>query len=138
KWQDLFIAVGPKHTTLADARRFGEELVARLRRGEDFTKLTEFDDGDSRYRNGDGYGQRRGEIKPPELEPHLFRMRDGDIGPVVELTTGIHVFRLVQREQAGQMPFSDTVQATIRGKLKSEIANREYKRILSDLRSKAI
>jgi parvulin-like peptidyl-prolyl isomerase len=138
QWQDLFIAVGAKHSTLADARQFGEQLVVRLRRGEDIKKLLECDDGDSRFRNGDGYGKRRGEIRPPELESYLFKMRDGDVGPVVELTTGVHVFRLVKREYAGQLPFNDKVQATIRNKLKGEIANREYKRILNELRSKAI
>jgi hypothetical protein len=138
KWQDLFIAKGPKHRTLADARAFGEQLVLRLRRGEDFKKLMEFDDGDSNYRSGFGNGQRRGEIKPTELEPYLFRMHDGDVGPVVELSTGVHVFRLVKREYAGQMPFSDTVQATIRSKLKNEIADRVTKHILKELRSKAI
>jgi parvulin-like peptidyl-prolyl isomerase len=138
KWQDVFIAVGPKHPTSADARRFAEELVERLRHGEDFNKLLDYDDGDSHYRNGDGYGQRRGEIKPPEVEAYLFKMKDGDIGPVVELSTGVHVFRLVKREFAGQLGFTDTVQATIRGKLRGEIANREYKRIIKELRSKAI
>src|SRR5260370_29391985 len=33
KWQDLFIALGPQHPTLASARLFGEHLAARLRRG---------------------------------------------------------------------------------------------------------
>src|SRR5260370_42633665 len=41
KWQDLFIALGPKHPTLASARLFGEQLAARLRRGEDFQELVE-------------------------------------------------------------------------------------------------
>jgi len=138
KWQDLFIAIGPKHRTMADVRRFADQLVARLKQKEDFKKLVEYDDGDSRYRNGDGYGQRRGEIKPAELEPYLFRMKDGDIGPIVELSTGVHVFRLVKREYAGQLPFDQKVQLTIVNKLKNEIANREYKRILNELRGKAI
>jgi len=138
KWQDLFIAIGPKHRTMADVRRFGEQLVARLRQREDFKKLVEFDDGDSRYRNGEGYGQRHGEIKPAELEPYLFRMNDGDIGPVVELSTGVHVFRLVKREHAGQMPLDQKVQLSIVNKLKGDVANREYKRILDELWSKAI
>lgn len=138
KWQDLFVAIGGKRRTLADARRFAEDLVARLKKGEDFKKLLEFDDGDSHFRGGDGYGQRRGEIKPADLEPYLFRMHDGDIGPIVPLSTGVHVFRLVKREYAGQMPFDDKVQMTIANKLKNEIANRRSKEIMAELRSKAI
>jgi parvulin-like peptidyl-prolyl isomerase len=138
KWQDVFIAVGPKHRTVEDARRFAEQLVARLKQGEDFKKLIEFDDGDSRYRGGEGYGKRRGEIKPAELEPYLFRMHDGDIGPIVPLSTGVHVFRLEKREYAGQMPFDQKVQVTIANKLKNERAERKSKEILEELRSKAI
>jgi hypothetical protein len=138
KWQDLFIALGPKHPTMADVRRFADELIARLKRGEDIKKLVQYDDGDSRYRNGDGYGQRKGEIKPAELEPYLFRMKDGDIGPLVALSTGVHVFRLVKRDYAGQMPFDLKVQQTIVNKIKGEAYGREYKRLLNDLRSKAI
>jgi parvulin-like peptidyl-prolyl isomerase len=138
KWQDLFIALGPKHPTVADAQRSADQLIARLKRGEDFKKLVEFDDGDSRYRGGDGYGTRKGEIKPAELEPYLFRMKDGEIGPLVALSTGVHVFRLVKREYAGQMPFDQKVQQTIINKLKNEAYAREYKKILNDLKGKAV
>ncbi len=138
KWQDLFIAIGPKHRTLEDARRFAEQLVARLKQGEDFKKLIEFDDGDSRFRGGEGYGKRRGEIKPAEMEPYLFRMHDGDIGPIVPLSTGVHVFRLEKREYAGQMPFDVKVQTMVSNKLKNEKADRMAKEIIAELRSKAI
>src|SRR5262249_984661 len=43
EWQDLFLAVGPRHPTLQDARRFAEQLLARLRAGENFTSLLEYD-----------------------------------------------------------------------------------------------
>jgi len=102
--QDVFIAVGPKYPTPADAKRFAEDLIARCRTAEDFAKVLAYDDGDSKFRGGEGLGQRRGEIRPPELEPMLFQMREGQIGPVFELPTGVHVFRVMKREYAGQMP----------------------------------
>jgi parvulin-like peptidyl-prolyl isomerase len=139
KWQNIFIAVGPKHATLADARRFAEQIVTRARAGENFNNFLQFDDGDSqKYRDGEGYGQRRGEIKPPEVEPFLFRMKDGELGPLVEMTTGVHVFRLLKREFAGQLPFDDKVQAQISAKLKNEIAAREYKSLVRDLKDRSV
>ena len=36
KWQNVFIAVGSKHPTLEDARRFAEDLVRQALNGEDF------------------------------------------------------------------------------------------------------
>jgi len=139
KWQNIFIAVGKKHATLADARRFAEQIVTRARAGENFNNFLQFDDGDSqKYRDGEGYGQRRGEIKPPEVEPFLFRMKDGDLGPLVEMTTGVHVFRLLKREFAGQLPFDEKVQAQISAKLKNEIAAREYKSLVRDLKDRSV
>jgi parvulin-like peptidyl-prolyl isomerase len=139
KWQDICVGIGPKHPTREDARRCAAGLVARARAGEDFAALSaQFDEGDSAlYRNGEGYGQRRGEIKPPEVEAVLFQMHDGDVAEPVEVFNGFHVVRLVKREYAGLMDFDQKVQAQIKGKLKSDIASREFKRIVKDLKSRA-
>jgi peptidyl-prolyl cis-trans isomerase SurA len=95
------------------------------------------DEGDSKFRGGEGYGKRRGEIKPAEAETHLFQMRDGDIR-MVELASGVHVIKLVKREYAGLMPFDEKTQKFILNKLKNEAAEREWKKILKDLKSKVV
>ncbi len=138
KWQDVFIAVGPKHPTLAEARRFAEDLIAKCRTGADFVKLSEYDDGDSKFRGGEGQGSRRGEIRPVEVEEALFKLKDGQIGPVVELSTGVHIIRLVYRDPGGLQPLNENVQAQIRTKLRNQLADREYKRIVRELKSRAI
>jgi peptidyl-prolyl cis-trans isomerase SurA len=137
KWQDIFIDAGrfPDRTV---ARQFAEDVAAKARAGEDFQKLAlKYDNGDSSYRNGEGLGQRRGEIKPLEAEPVLFQLKDGQVGPLVELGNGYHVVRLVKREYAGQMPFDDKTQTAIKNKLTAQIWEREYKRIVAELRRKA-
>jgi peptidyl-prolyl cis-trans isomerase C/foldase protein PrsA len=138
KWQDVFIAVGPKHPTLAHARRFADDLIATCRTGDDFVKLVQFDDGDSKFRGGEGQGTRRGEIRPAELEPYLFKLRNGQIGPVVELSTGVHIFRLVERDPGGPVPLNEAVQNQIRTRLRSQLADREYKRIIRELKTRAV
>jgi parvulin-like peptidyl-prolyl isomerase len=137
KWQDIFIDAG-SFPDREQARHFAEDLAAKARAGEDFQKLAlKYDKGDSSYRNGDGYGTRRGEIKPPEVEPVLFSLKDGQIAPVVPLGNGFHVLRLVKREYAGLAPFDEKTQAAIRNKLTAQVWEREYKRIIADLRRKA-
>ncbi|MFO0966635.1 MAG: peptidylprolyl isomerase [Gemmataceae bacterium] len=138
EWQDVFLAVGPKYPTLADARRAAEEMIATVRRPEDFAKLTPFDDGDSKFRGGKGFGARRGEIKPAELEEHLFKMRKGEIGPIVEISTGVHMFRLTHRDYGGQLPLTEEVQRKIREKLMTQVYEREVKRIVRELRERAV
>jgi parvulin-like peptidyl-prolyl isomerase len=138
EWQDLFIAVGPKHPTLQDAHQFAEQLVQALRQGEDFANLLQYDDGVGSARKGEGIGQRRGEIRPPEIEAYIWNMKDGEVGPPLDLSTGVHVFRLVKRYYAGQMPFDEKVQAQILNKLKMQVRQREQKRILRELTARAV
>jgi peptidyl-prolyl cis-trans isomerase SurA len=137
QWHDVFIAVGPKHPTLEQARLFAKQVVELWQHGADISKLMEYDDGDSKLRKGMGAGELRGDIRPAELEPYLFHMKEGEIGPLVDIATGVHVFRLVKREVAGLMPFDDKVQVMIGNRLKGEMYERESRRIIHDLREKA-
>ncbi|HYT87908.1 MAG TPA: peptidylprolyl isomerase, partial [Gemmataceae bacterium] len=138
KWQDIFIAT-PNHGSAAAARRVAEEIVERVKRGDTFDNYLKLDEGDSwKWRQGNGNGEQRHEISPPELMPYLFAMKDGQVGPLVELSTGYHVFRLLKREVAGQKPLDDKLQTTIAAKLKNEIAEREYKRIIKELKERAV
>jgi parvulin-like peptidyl-prolyl isomerase len=140
QWQNIFICVGGPHgSTAAEARRFAEQILDRVRRGEKFDKFLYLDDGNSwRSRKGEGEGQQRGKIMPAELERYLFAMKEGEVGPLVELSTGYHLFRVVKREYHGQLPFDDKVQLRIANKLRGEIAEREYKRVVKELRERAV
>ncbi len=140
EWQYMFIEFGPRsrHKTREDARRFAEHLRQRVVNGEDFVKLAQtFDDGFSKQLKSAGVGNKRGEIKPAELEEPVFATRPGQVGPVVEAAGGFHLFRVVQRDYAGQKPFDEKVQKQIRDQLRNEAAGREYKRIVEELRADA-
>jgi peptidyl-prolyl cis-trans isomerase SurA len=136
-WQDLFIDA-LRHPTRDAARAFAEVLANRARGGEDFVRLAqEYDNGDSQYRKYEGAGHKHGEVRPPEAEPVLFRLSEGEVA-VVEIGSGYHVVRLVKREHAGPMPFDDKVQKEIRDKLRGQVMRRETKRIITELRRKAV
>jgi peptidyl-prolyl cis-trans isomerase SurA len=137
QWQDLFVDA-LKHPTREAARAFAEVLANRARGGEDFVRLAqEYDNGDSQYRKYEGAGHKHGEVRPPEAEPVLFRMKEGEVA-VVEIGSGYHVVRLVKREHAGPMPFDDKVQKRIRDELRRQVMQREAKRIIRELRVKAV
>jgi peptidyl-prolyl cis-trans isomerase SurA len=136
QWQSLFVDAS-RFRDRGEARRFADQLITQARSGADFQKLAmQYDQGDSRYRNGEGYGQKKGEIQPPEAEGPLFQMRDGDLA-LLEMTNGFHIFKLVKRDYAGLMPLDDKLQTTIRGKLKNDVWDREYKRIVAQLKQRA-
>jgi parvulin-like peptidyl-prolyl isomerase len=136
-WQDIFIDAG-RYPNRDAARQFASQLAANARAGEDFVQLVKkFDQGDSSYRNGEGFGHRKGEIKPADAEPILFQMRDGEVAPVLEQANGFHVIRLVSREYAGLKPFDAKTQTLVRNKLQMEVFNKESKRIIAALKRKA-
>jgi parvulin-like peptidyl-prolyl isomerase len=137
QWQDVFIAITPQRPTLAQCRRYAEELIRSCRTGDDFAKLSRFDDGDSKFRNGEGLGTHRGEIKPPEVENILFQLKEGQVGPVIELSTGVHIIRVAKREFAGLTPLDDKTQKLIENKIKNQVFEHEYKRIMRELRARA-
>jgi peptidyl-prolyl cis-trans isomerase SurA len=136
RWQDIFID-GSRFPDVASARRYADQLLARCKSGEDFAKLSvEFDHGDSKLRNGDGLGSKPGEIKPADVEPTVLSLRPGEVA-LVELRFGYHIVKVVQRDYAGRRPFDMACQSEVRRKLQNIIAEREYKRIVDELKKKA-
>ncbi len=137
KWLDLFVDAS-RFANHEDARRYTETIAQRARAGEDFAALAkQFDHGDSSLRNGEGLGQKRGEIKPPQCEPVLMSLKAGEVGPIVDLGFGFHVVKVVERDVAGLETFDDKLQVKIRDRLKNVIAEREFKRIVEELKRKA-
>jgi parvulin-like peptidyl-prolyl isomerase len=134
QWQDIFIAAG-RFPSREAARQFADGLRARARAGEEFAALArQHDMGTSSYQGGEGIGHHRGEVRPREVEPALFALRDGEIGELVELENGFHIIRVVKRDYAGQMPFNnESTQESIRDKLKSEVFTREAKGVVAEM-----
>jgi parvulin-like peptidyl-prolyl isomerase len=138
-WQDLFIA-NARHPTPQAARQFAEVLLGRIRKGEDFARLAkEFDNGDSSSReNAEGIGTKRGQITPPEAEPVVFGLKQGEVGPLVEIETGYHIVRVVKRVYTGKRPFDDQTQKAIKEKLQNEVFQQEMRKLVNDLKRQAI
>ncbi len=134
KWQDLFIHAD-RFPTRVEARQFAEQLRQRAVRGENFTALVkQYDHGDSQFRNGFGIGEKRGEILPTEVESVVFSLKAGEVGPLVEMDVGYHIVRVVERTYAGRKPFDEKTQTEIRKRLAMKISEREYQRIIDQLR----
>ena len=109
-----------------------------MRQGEDFAKLSEqYDDGDSRYRKGEGIGRKHGEIKPPEVEATLFSLKEGDIA-ILEQPSGFRIVRVLKRQFAGLKPFDEKTQKLIKDKIRGEIMDREIKRLVVELKRDAV
>ena len=138
QWQDIFVDSG-KYGSREAALRAAQNLVAQARAGADFAELAkQYDNGDSNLRNGAGLGEKRGEVRPPALEAVVFALRQGDVADPVEIGTGFHVVRVARRTYVGIKPFDDELQRQIRNRLQNVIAEREYKRLVDDLKRRAV
>jgi len=136
-WQDIFIDAS-RFATPAAARQYAEQVRTQAAAGADFPALVkQCDQGDSRLRYGAGLGQKAGEIRPAEVEKTVLALKAGEVGPVIDLGFGLHIVRVADRQYAGMKPFDEACQREIRKKLQAVIADREYKRIVDDLKKKA-
>ena len=136
KWMDIFIDAS-RFPDMAAARQHAESVAARARI-EDFAKLAkECDHGDSSLRGGVGMGEKRGEIQPIAAESVIFSLKPGEVGPLIDMGFGFHVVKVAERDYAGREPFDEKCQGKIKKMLGNQIAEREYKRIVSDLKRTA-
>jgi peptidyl-prolyl cis-trans isomerase SurA len=132
KWQDLFV-LNERFKSVDEAKQYATHLATRAGKGEDFVKLVaEYGMGDSKLRNGDGVGEKPGEIFPQELEPTILALKQGQV-TVKETETGFHVLRVAERTYAGPKPYDEKLQAEIRRRLQNEIFEREAKRFVDTL-----
>jgi peptidyl-prolyl cis-trans isomerase SurA len=132
KWQDLFVLF-ERFKTQDEARQYAAGLASRAAKGADFAKLAgEFGMGDSKLRSGAGIGEKPGEIFPPDLEPTILALKQGQI-TVKETEAGLHVLRIAERTYAGLRPYDDKVQLEVRRRLQAQIYDREVKRMLDTM-----
>ena len=137
-WRHIFLAT-VKFNSIGEARKQAEDIVKRIKAGEDFVTLSrKYCHGDSALRDGDGLGHNPGDIRPVEAEPVLLSLKEGEIAPILELSTGLHIIQLTKRQHAGMKPFEESVQKEIRDRLRNESAQLEIKRLLTEMRRNSI
>ena len=133
EWLDLFVS-HRRFNTPDEAKQYAERLRKQAASGADFAALVkEHGHGDSVLRDGEGIGTTRGEIQPRELESTVFSLQAGQVSPLIPTSTGYHVVKVTDRQQAGVKPFDEETQKEIRFKLAQEIARDEYKRVIEEL-----
>lgn len=133
KWLDLFVSFA-NFKSMDEAKAHATAAWKNAMAGADFPELVKkYGQGDSNLRDGEGVGQKRGEIQPAEIEPVLFEMEANQVSPLLQTATGYHIVKVVEREKAGTLPFDERVQSLIRMKLSAQVQEKERARIVEDL-----
>lgn len=91
------------------ARDKAEDLLKRIKGGEDFAKLAaeNSDDPGSKVRGGDLSWMARGQTVPPFEKAAFALTKPNDLSGVVETQFGYHIIQLVEREAASAVPFEE-------------------------------
>lgn len=139
KWQDIFIDAG-KFPDKGSARHYADQVALQLRAGADFlTASKELQKAGYNILPGvDGLGERPGEIRPAELEPTLMKMSANQVVGPLETPGGYHFVKVIERTYPGRKPLDADTQNEIRKKLQNLLAEKEYRRMVENLKSKAI
>jgi len=118
----------------ARAREKIDKIYARLKNGEDFSKVAaeESEDPGSKSRGGDLGFFGRGRMVP-EFEKVAFETEPGKISGVVESRFGFHIIKVIEKKPAGTISFEEA-KADIEKKLRREKTEKKIREYVERLR----
>ena len=106
-----------KDAELADQKKKAEDLLKRIKDGEDFATLAKrFSDGSTAQQGGYLGVYKRGELSK-QLEDQVFAMKKNQLTDVIETKQGFLILQVLERYEEGEQPFA---------KVEDEIMNHLY------------
>ena len=120
----------------AEARERIEEILAKIKLGQDFAELAQqYSEGPSRIKGGDlGYFDRKMMVKP--FADAAFSLQTGQISEIVETRYGFHIIQTVDRTPASKFAYMQIKDRLI-DMLRSEKIKKETITYLDGLKKKA-
>lgn len=121
-----------------EAKKKMEELLARIKKGEDFAflarKFTE--DPLSKERGGDLGFVAKGDLGLPEVDAVIFKMKEGEITPILETDIGFHLVKIIEKKASHPLEYED-ISEDLKNWLAQKSFNQKLEKYLKDLRAKA-
>lgn len=125
---------GKKDSDLPDLRKKADDLLRRIKEGEDFATLAKrFSDGSTAQQGGYLGTYKRGELSK-QLEDQVFAMKKNQLTDVIETKQGYLILQVLERYEEGEQPF-EKVENEIMDHLygeRMEPALREYLKTLRE------
>lgn len=130
------ILVGVEGRSEAEARARSEEIMARLKNGEDLSALArEYSDDPSAASNGGSLGAFTRDRMVPEFADAAFALSEpGELAGPVRTQFGFHIIRLDAKLPGGRLPFErvqDQLVAELRAEHDKVARQREVSRVRS-------
>ena len=138
KASHILIKVDPKADAAkkAEARKKIEDILAKVRQGQDFASLARTHSEDPSAAKGGDLGYiRPGQTMKP-FEDALFSLKTGEVSDVVETSLGYHIVKAVERKPETTVPF-ENVKDQLRALLKQEKGREEANAYIGKVRESA-
>lgn len=121
----------------AKAKAKAEELLARIKKGEDFAKLASesSEDPGSKVRGGDLSWIAQGQTVP-QFEQAAWALKPNEVSPVVESPFGFHIIQMLEKQEPTAVPF-DQVKGRIISLLQQQKTQEGVKQRVEALRAKS-
>ncbi|HMG36887.1 MAG TPA: peptidylprolyl isomerase [Blastocatellia bacterium] len=123
----------PKQLTDEEAKKKAQDLLNRVRTGEDFAKLAEqySDDPGSKSRGGEYDFFSKGRMVP-EFENAAFALKPGEVSDLVKTAFGYHIIKLEERRTVQPPSQDQKVKQQIIEKIKDDRIQERLKEIAQD------
>jgi peptidyl-prolyl cis-trans isomerase SurA len=116
--EEIFLDTqGKTPAQIAEAQKKAEDLLARLKKGEDFETLAKRNSEGQTAKQGGQLGvYERGQLSK-EIEDVVFSLKKGELSGVIQTKTGFEILKVYGHNAAGLQPLD---------KVEGEITNRIY------------
>lgn len=130
KARHIFIQLASTATEAekAAARKKAEEILARLKKGEDFAKVAAetSEDADTAKNGGELGLLTPGKTNSEEFEKAVFALKSGEISEIVQTPFGLHIIKADEKSEKRTATFEEA-KAYIAELLKKEHENKKAK-----------
>lgn len=121
-----------------EAKKKMEEILARIKKGEDFAflarKFTE--DPLSKERGGDLGFVAKGDLGLPEVDAVIFKMKEGEVTPILETDIGFHLVKVIEKKLSHPLEYED-ISEDLKNWMAQKSFSQKLEKYLKDLRAKA-
>ncbi|MCA9212224.1 MAG: peptidylprolyl isomerase, partial [Planctomycetales bacterium] len=138
KWEQLSVNV-PPYATEADKQQLKLRLGGMgnaVLDGTPFANVARnHSDGPTADAGGVHDWTEQGSLVSTTLDKHIFSLPLNTMSDILEDETGFHIVRVIERRDAGYVPFTDA-QKEIREKIIEEARNEKVQKYLADLKAR--
>jgi peptidyl-prolyl cis-trans isomerase C len=123
--------------TRKKARERSEEILIKIKSGEDFAKLAmEYsEDPGSKTKGGDLGFFEKGRM-PKDFDETAFKLNPGAISGIVETAYGFHIIKMEEKKKEALEPF-ETIKDKVMTKAKDEMRNEKIRAYLAQVMKEA-